>query len=160
MNSFGITFPDMTPAYGSFSSSATQTLTENVALPFTYDTIDITAKHIYTTDLPSANIYVTNKGVYKVLSSLQCDKTSGGTGDMEMFCAVNGTAVPNSATRIQINQNQETLMAVEWFLELDKNDAVSIVGFSTTTGLRALSIASATPVPAIPSIITTIMRIG
>lgn len=160
MNAFGITFPDMTPAYASFSSSATQTITQNTELPLTYDTIDITPRNIYTTALPSANIYVTSAGVYKVLASLQCDKTSGGSGDLEMYCAVNGTAVPNSATRIQINQNIESLMAVEWFLELDKNDAVSIVAFSTTTGLRALAVASASPVPAIPSIITTIMRIG
>lgn len=159
-NSFGITFPDMTPAYASFSSSATQGITQNVALPLTYDTIDITPRNIYTTTLPSANIYVTSKGVYKLLASLQCDKTSSGQGDIEMYCAVNGTAVPSSATRVQINQNIESLMAVEWFLELEKNDAVSIVAFSSTTGLRALAVASASPVPAIPSIITTIMRIG
>jgi len=159
-NRYGITFPDMTPAYGSFSSSTTQTITENVPLAVTYDTIDITPRNIYTTALPSPTIYVRSGGVYKVLSSLQCDKTSGGTGDLQMYIAVNGTAVPSSATRIQINQNIESLMAVEWFLELDKDDAVSIVGFSTTSGLRALAIASATPVPAIPSIITTIMRIG
>lgn len=160
-NYYGITFPDTTPAYGSFSSTATQGITQNVALPLTYDTVDITPRNIYTDALPSASIYVRSAGVYKVLASVQCDKTTGGQGgDMEMYCAVNGTAVPNSATRLQINQNIESLMTVEWFLELTKNDAVSIVAFSTTTGLRALAVASASPVPAIPSIITTITRIG
>jgi hypothetical protein len=159
-NRYGITFPDMTPAYGSFSSTQTQNITQNVPLAVTYDTIDITPKNIYTTALPSPTIYVRSGGVYKVLSSLQCNKTTGGFGNVEMYIAVNGTAVPNSATRININQNVESVMAVEWFLELEKDDAVSIYAFSADVGLQALAIASATPVPAIPSIIATIMRIG
>jgi len=77
-----------------------------------------------------------------------------------MWIAVNGTAVPNSATRIQINQNQETVMAVEWMTPLDKGDAVSINLASTAEGLQALAIAAAAPVPAIPSIIVTLQRIA
>ena len=75
-----------------------------------------------------------------------------------MFIAVNNTPVPNSATRIQINQNQEVVMSVEWVLELNAKDYITIVMFSATTGLQALAI-PASAVPAIPSIITTIMRI-
>ena len=157
VNAFGITFPEKPKAYGSFSSTQTQDVTQNTPLPVSHDTQDITPKNIYAS-LPTTDIYVRNKGVYKVLSSLQCNKTSGGAGDLEMFIVVNGTPVPNSTTRIQINQNQEVVMTVEWFLELEADDYIRIVLFSATTGLQALAIASGT-IPAIPSIITTIMRI-
>ena len=155
-NAFGILFPNTSKAYGSFSSTQTQNVTQNTPLPVSHDTQDITPKNIYAS-LPSTDIYVRNKGVYKVLTSLQCNKTSGGAGDLEMFIVVSGTPVPNSTTRIQINQNQEVVMTVEWFLELEANDYVRIVLFSATTGLQALAISGA-PIPDIPSIITTIMR--
>jgi hypothetical protein len=157
VNAFGVLFPEKPNAYASFSSTATQNVAQNTLTPVVHDTQDITPKNIYTT-LPNTDIFVRNKGVYKVLSSLQCNKTSGGAGDLEMFIAVNNTPVPNSATRIQINQNQEVVMSVEWVLELNAKDYITIVMFSVTTGLQALAIPSA-GIPAIPSIITTIMRI-
>jgi hypothetical protein len=160
-NSFGIVFPAnveaVEPAYGSFSSTQTQNLTQNTPLPFTYDTQDITPVGV---SQSGASIVVQRAGVYKVLSSLQCNKTSGGAGDMEFWIGKNGTAVPNSATRIQINANQEVVMAVEWFLDLAASDTLAVIGFSSTTGLQALAVASAGPVPAIPAIITTILRIA
>jgi len=52
------------------------------------------------------------------------------------------------------------VMAVEWFLDLSAGDTLAVIGFSSTTGLQALAVASAGPVPAIPSIITTIVRIA
>lgn len=141
-------------AYGSFSSTQTQ------AAPTTlvYDTEDITPYAVSAT-LPSANIVVANAGVYKVLVSLQCDKTTPLVGDLEMWVNVGGVAVPNSATRSQINQNQEVVMSVEWFLELNANDSVSISISSIALGLQAVAFPAAPPVPAIPSIITTILRI-
>ena len=156
-NYFGIEFPPRPIAYGSFSSTQSQNITQGEALPFTYDTQDITPVKI---SQSGENIFVEKGGMYKVMTSLQCNKTTGGNGDLEMWIAINGTAVPNSATRTQINQNQEVVMSVEWFVELSSGDAVSIVGYSRTTGLQALAIPEDPPIPAIPSIITTIMRIG
>ena len=156
-NAFGVVFPEKPKAYGSFSSTQTQNVTENTLQPVSHDTQDITPKNIYAS-LPATDIYVRNKGVYKVVSSLQCNKTSGGSGDLEMFIAINGSPVPNSTTRIQINQNQEVVMTVEWFLELNEKDYITIVMFSASAGLQALAIPSA-GIPAVPSIITTIMRI-
>jgi hypothetical protein len=159
-NRYGITFPDMTPAYGSFSSRTTQDITQNVALAITHDTIDITPRNIYTTTLPSPNIYVRSGGVYKVLASIQCNKTTGGSGEIDTYIAVNGTADPNSATKLNINQTEESVVTVEWFLELNKDDAIAIYAFSPDIGCQVLAVPPSSPVPAIPSIITTIMRIG
>ena len=153
--------PYFTPAYGSFSSTQTQTLTSNVVLPVTYDTADLTPVGMTCALAPSSDIVITRAGTYKCLASAQCDKTGGGgAGDLEMWVAVNGTAVPNSATRIAINANQETVMTVEWFLDVSAGDAVSVNTYSPDNGLQLLAVAASSPVPAIPSIITTVLRIA
>lgn len=152
--------PYFTPTYGSFSSTQTQTIAATTDVPITYDTADITPVGVSCTLAPSADIVVTNAGTYKVLTSLQCDKTTGGSDQLDMWVSVNGTAVPNSATKLQINQNQESVMTVEWFLTLAASDAVSVHTYAPTAGLQALAVAAAPPVPAIPSIITTVLRIA
>ena len=148
-----------TSAYGSFSSTQTQNVPATTETPLVYDTADLTPIGM-TCSLPSADIVITNSGTYKVLASVQCDKTTGGAGDLEMWCSRNGVAVPNSATRIQINQNTESLMAVEWFLDIPAGVSLSISLYSSTTGLQALAVPASAPVPSIPSIITTILRIA
>lgn len=149
-----------TSAYGSFSSTQTQTVPATTETPLVYDTADLTPVGM-TCSLPSADITITNAGTYKVLASVQCDKTSGGgAGDLEMWVSLNGTAVPNSATRIQINQNTESLMTVEWFVDVLAGQTVSVSLYSSTTGLQALAVPASAPVPAIPSIITTVLRIA
>jgi hypothetical protein len=149
-----------TSAYGSFSSTQTQSVPATTETPLVYDTADLTPVGM-TCSLPSSDIVITTSGTYKVLASVQCDKTTGGgAGDLEMWVSRNGIAVPNSATRIQINQNTESLMAVEWFLDIPAGVSLSISLYSSTTGLQALAVPASAPVPAIPSIITTILRIA
>jgi hypothetical protein len=129
-------------------------------LPLTYTDADVTPVGM-TCALPSSSIQIINAGVYKVLASIQCDNTSGGgTDDLEMWCDINGTAVPNSATRVAINLNQETVMTVEWFLNIGAGDNVSVVAYAAVSGLQVLALPASPPVPAVPSIITTVLRIA
>jgi hypothetical protein len=154
--------PAFDPTFGSFSSTQTQPISDVSATPIVYDTADVTPIGM-TCGLPSSQIVVTDAGTYKVLSSLQCDKTGVGVAPLEMWCDVDGTAVPNSATRIAVNQNIEQVMTVEWFLSLAAGDSVSVQCFSPTPAvidLQALAVPAAAPVPAIPSIITTVLRIA
>jgi len=126
----------------------------------TYTDADVTPVGM-TCSLPSSDITITNTGVYKVLASLQCDNTTSPTPeDLDMWVALDGVAVPNSATRIAINQNQEVVMTVEWFLDIAAGRNVSVVGYAVASGLQALAVAASPPVPAIPSIITTVLRIA
>ena len=147
------------PIYASYSSTQTQNITQNLVLPLVYNTEDISASGISCT-LPSANIFVSKPGVYKVVASLQCDRNAAGAASINMYPSINGVAVPNSATRVIINQNLESLMTVEWYLNLTQGQYITIDAFSTVTGARALAIAASNPVPLIPSIITTIMKIS
>lgn len=147
------------PAYGSFSSTQTQLFAAGVPLPLVYDTKDVASSTGVNVLFPSAEIIVTNAGTYKILSSLQCDSTVG-LQSINMYLEVNGTPVANTATRVIVNLNLESLMTVEWFIDLSAGDKVEIVGYDLIGGAQALAIAAAPPVPAIPSIITTILRIA
>jgi hypothetical protein len=146
-------------AYGSFSSTQTQLLPAGTPLPFVYDTKDVASSTGVNVLFPSSEIIVTNAGTYKILSSLQCDSTIG-LQTMNMYLQVNGTPVANTASRVIVNLNLESLMTVEWFVDLGAGDRVEVVGYDSIGGSEALAIAAAPPVPAVPSIITTILRIA
>ena len=151
--------PYVKPAYGSFSSTQTQGLTSNVVLPVVYDTADITPVGM-TCSLPSSDIVLTSAGTYKVLTSIQADHTAPGTGTFQFWISQNGTAVPNSATQVVLNQNLEQVMTVEWFVDASAGDTVAVEAYSTSAGQQLLAVAASSPVPAVPSIITTVLRIA
>ena len=146
------------PAYASFSSTQTQVVPAGIASPATFDTADIPST-AFSLPAPSS-VRCGVSGVYKILASAQCDKSTGGAGDLEMFLQVNLTPVPNSATRLQINQNQESVMTVEWLVQLNAGDTVFVQFFSSTTGLQLLAVPATPTVPAIPSVIVTLVRIA
>lgn len=151
------------PCYGSFSSTQTKNINPAfpalAVLPVVYDTVDITPFGV-SCAVPSADIRIGVAGTYRVLASLQANKTTGGFGQLDMWISVNGTAVPNSATKLEVNQNTELVMTVEWFVDCAVGDLVAINIYSDTSGLQALAVPAAPPVPAIPSIITTVQRIA
>jgi hypothetical protein len=51
-------------------------------------------------------------------------------------------------------------MTVEWFLNISAGDNVSVVAYAAVSGLQVLALPASSPVPAIPSIITTVLRIA
>lgn len=157
--------PLFAPAYGSFSSTQTQLI--NAAFPLlspltlAYDTADVPPVGVAVIGFPgAAPIRVAAAGVYKVLSSVQLDKTTGGLADVDLYITANGVPVPNSATKLNINQNQEDLMTVEWFITLPALGVIEVVLESAVAGIRALAVPAAGTVPSIPSVITTILRIA
>jgi hypothetical protein len=155
----GKSFFTPAPAYASFSSTQTQTIAPGVAVPITYNTVDVQPVGIVQGPSPDA-ITVLQSGVYRILASLQCDNTVPGAQELDMFLTVGVTALPNSATRVAINQAQETVMTVEWIVPLTAGQFFAVTCASAVVGLRALAVAAAGVIPAIPSIITTVMRIA
>lgn len=154
-----------TPAYGSFSSSATQTLNPAPSITQLFYTNDDIISVNVSSAITSPYLTVVNAGTYKVLSSVQFDKTGTGVGlfaPAEMWIELNDVAVPNSATRLVINNNLEMLMTVEWFVDCDAGDRISIVAYDPTSSgdLVAKAFLATPPCPEIPSIITTILRIA
>jgi hypothetical protein len=152
-----------TSCFGSFSSTQTQSLVVAPnATPLSYNTVDIAQGGVVLSGAtPTASIYIPGNGVYRVITSVQIDKTSGGgnVGDAFLWFGVNGTAVPNTATKTQITNNTEIVMTVEVLLSLNTGDLISIVGQGATGGEQAVAYVASGIRPTIPSIITIVQRI-
>jgi hypothetical protein len=146
--------------YGSFFSTDTQTATViNTAYAITYNNAD-QAYGVYRDPADSSKIKVTRPAVYNVQFSIQVDKTSGGTGKLYIWPAINGTAVPNSASLIQIQgNNAEIFSAANFFLPLSNGDYFQLYFSVDDLSVQLQHFAAASPHPAIPSIILTVMQV-
>jgi hypothetical protein len=146
--------------YGSFFSTDTQTATViNTAYAITYNNAD-QAYGVYRDPADSSKIKVTRPAVYNVQFSIQVDKTSGGTGKLYIWPAINGTAVPNSASLIQIQgNNAEIFSAANFFLPLSNGDYFQLYFSVDDLTVQLQQFAAAPPHPAIPSIILTVMQV-
>jgi hypothetical protein len=146
--------------YGSFYSTQTQTATViNTAKAITYNNAD-RAYGVYRDPGDSSKIKVTRPAVYNVQFSIQVDKTSGGTGRFYIWPAINGTAVANSASLIQIQgNNSEIFSAANFFLPLSNGDYFQLYFSVDDLSVQLEHFAASAPVPAIPSIILTVMQV-
>jgi len=147
-------------AYASYSSTQTQPMTANTVLPIIYDTEDV-PPILISCPIPDSEISVANAGLYKVLTSVQLNRTNAGNSTIVVFPRIDGVAVANSASKININQQEEDIITIEWFLSLG-GKPLQICVFSTDNNDECLAVSADIPngIPAVPSIITTILRIA
>jgi hypothetical protein len=156
--------PPITPltpvSFGSFFSTDTQAATViNTAKAISYNNAD-TAYGIYRDPSDNTKIKVSRPAIYNVQFSIQIDKTSGGTGRFYIWPAINGTAVPNSASLIQIQGNDaEIFSAANFFLPLSNGDYFQLYFSVDALDVQLQQFAAAPPHPAIPSIILTVMQV-
>ena len=146
--------------YGSFFSTQTQAAAViNTATAITYNNAD-PAYGVYRDPADNTKIKVTRPAIYNVQFSIQIDKTSGGTGQFYIWPAINGTAVANSASLIQIQgNNAEIFSAANFFLPLSNGDYFQLYFSVSDISVQLQTFAAAAPVPAIPSIILTVMQV-
>jgi hypothetical protein len=154
--------PTFPPTLGSFSSTQNQPIPVGGGeVVLSYDTKDCPELNLGAIGaVPFSDIPIAFKGTYKVLSSVQFDKTGAGISPVDMYIKINNNPVPNTATKLNINLNEEDIMTVEWFVVLDVGDTVSVAIYSTNDTILAVSFPATPPVPEIPSVITTILRIA
>lgn len=156
--------PPITPltpvSFGSFYSTQTQAATAiNTAKAISYNNAD-TAYGIYRDPSDNTKIKVSRPAIYNVQFSIQLDKTSGGTGLFYIWPAINGTAVSNSASLIQIQGNDaEIFSAANFFLPLSNGDYFQLYFSVDSLDVQLQTFAASAPVPAIPSIILTVMQV-
>jgi hypothetical protein len=146
--------------YGSFFSTQTQAATViNTAKAITYNNAD-PAYGVYRDPADNSKIKVTRPAIYNVQFSIQVDKTSGGTGKLFIWPAINGTAVANAGSLIQIQgNNAEIFSAANFFLPLSNGDYFQLYFSVDDLTVQLQQFAAAAPVPAIPSIILTVMQV-
>jgi hypothetical protein len=163
--------PGVPPLYGSFISLTTQSTIQNTLNPnskaITYDSRTAGTINVAGSIFPNSQIVIPISGTYRVFFSAQADSVLG-IHYIEIFPVINGTSVPNSNTRIEQNAGIESCLTVEYFLDLDANDILELrmTGDNSASASNArllyVPAAAGNPVaiPAIPSIIITILRIA
>ncbi len=167
----------MAPLYASFISNTKQSVVAITANPnskaITYDlktiggggNIDI-LNGVY----PGSEIVIPTTGTYRVFFSAVCD-SDGGAHSVEIFLTINGTSVPSSNTRVNVNFETEVCLAAEFFLYFSAGDKLQLRMTGDSGGATPASnghLSYSAPVagiggpniPAVPSIILTIQLIG
>jgi hypothetical protein len=146
--------------FGSFFSTQTQAATViNTATAITYNNAD-TAYGVYRDPADNSKIKVSRPAIYNVQFSIQVDKTSGGTGHFYIWAAINGTAVANSGSVIRVQgNNAEIFSAANFFLPLSNGDYFQLYFSVDSLSVQLEHFAASAPVPAIPSIILTVMQV-
>ena len=132
------------PCFGAFSSTQTQSIATSPAVTaITYNTTDGNRGGVALSGAtPTASIQVPVAGIYSVMFSVQMDKTPFGaspTADVYIWCAVNGTAVPNSGTKTAMSTTIEQVMTAEVLVTVNAGDLISIRAHATSTGSLALA---------------------
>jgi hypothetical protein len=150
------TFAASRARYGSFYDTTTQVAaTINTAYAMTFNATDLSFG-VYI-GAPTSRIYVDSAGVYNVQFSAQLDKTSSPVGLLWIWLRVNGVDVPNSATQIRIQGNNDESVAAWNFLpKLNGGDYFQLMWAVDDTDIRIQAFPAAAPVPAVPSVILTV----
>jgi hypothetical protein len=148
--------PPKRSRFGTFYDTTTQTAAViNTAYAITFDTTDL-SEGVYRGS-PTSRIYVDDPGVYDFQFSAQLDKTSGGTGIVDIWARINGADVANSAGRIQIQgNNAELITAWNFVLRLKAGDYFELAWATSDISCQLQAFAASAPVPAIPSVILTV----
>jgi hypothetical protein len=146
------------PNYGSFSSTATQTVgTINVGQPVTLSTVSATGFSI----VGGSQITAASAGTYNIQISLQIISTGGGGGLVEVWFVKNGTAITNSNTRYSVkNSNEEEVAALNLVETLTAGQNIQVYWASDNINMTLATLTSTMGGPSIPSAIVTVVPVG
>ena len=141
--------------YGTFYDTTTQTATViNTAQAITFNTTDLSQGVVLAT---TSRVQVDTEGIYDFQTSIQLDKTTGGTAIFDLWFRLNGVDVTNSASRIRIQgNNAEIFSSLNYFFDLKANDYVEMMFSVTDLSVELKTFPAAAPHPGIPSIILTV----
>ncbi len=140
---------------GSFYSTVSQyAAVINTAYAVTFsNTVTAYATYVGT---PTSRVYVDVAGVYNFEFSLQLDKTSGSSGNIWIWPRVNGTDIPNSATRLAIQgTSAEVVAAWNFLLDVNAGDYFELMWAVDDINTHISAEAATAFCPAIPSAILT-----
>lgn len=146
----------ISPRYGSFSDSTTQTAAAiNTAYAVAFDTTEL-SNGVYIGS-PTSRVYVDRLGVYNFQFSAQLNQSNASAHDIWIWADINGTSVPRSATQVTlIGNNAAAAAAWNFVLELNAGDYFRLMWAVSNTACQITAAAAVAPVPAIPSVILTV----
>jgi hypothetical protein len=147
-------------AHGSYFDTTTQPnpVADAVNL-FTYNSV--VSELGVTRGTPTSKIFVAQTGIYNFQFSAQLDKAGGSASAVYIWPRINGINVPNSATKIVIDgPNSEIVPAWNFVLVLQANDYFELAWQSSDTDVVIPYVAATGNIPAIPSIILTVVWVS
>jgi hypothetical protein len=149
-------------AVAQFSDDTDQVLAANTPRVMTFSTTDYASGGISL--VAGSRLTVTAAGTYRFDISLQMLNTGGGGSTITIWPRVNGVNVPNSASSIEMgNNNNRSLPYVPILLTLAGGQYVEWVVMATGAGTSVEhfpAVVGPPAVPAIPSIIAGVYRLS
>jgi hypothetical protein len=141
---------------GSFYDTTTQSAAAiNTAYAITFDNTSLTQGVSIGT--PTSRVYVNRTGSYNIQFSLQLTSTNAADKDVCIWADVNGTSVPESATKLSLSGSSKSYVAAwNFVIRMSAGDYFRLMWSTTNTNVQIARIAASAPVPAIPSVILTV----
>jgi hypothetical protein len=148
----------VTGYYGSFYDTTTQNVVGvNTYQPFTINTTDISNQ---VSIANSSHIVIANSGIYNIQFSLQIDKSQGSQAHVYIWLKKNGTDIPNSAGEVSVQgTSSEAIAAWNYVVSASANDYYELMWSSTDIHVEIKARNASGVVPAIPSIILTVVSV-
>jgi hypothetical protein len=144
--------------YGAFYDTRTQSGSLNVSQSIQFNSTD------YSEGVSISNntrIVLANVGIYNIQFSAQLVDDGAGDSTIHLWIKKNGQNVPNSAGRIFLQSNKETVASWNYVVPATSpNDYYELVWQSTDADARILASAATGNIPAIPSIILTVTQVA
>lgn len=146
--------------HASYFDTTTQTNpVANAVNLFTYNSL--VSDFGVTRGIPTSRIYVSDTGIYNFQFSAQLDKSGGGASAVYIWPRINGTNVPDSASKVVIDgPNSEIIPAWNFVLVLKAGDYFELAWESSDTDVVIPYVAATGNIPAIPSIILTVVWVS
>jgi len=141
---------------GAFYDTTTQTAAViNTAYAITLNSTSLTQGVSIGT--PTSRVYVDRTGSYNIQFSLQLVSTNAASKDVYIWADVNGTSVPESATKLTLSGSSNAYVAAwNFVIRMSAGDYFRLMWSTTNTNVQIARIAASAPVPAIPSVILTV----
>ncbi len=148
----------VTGYYGNFFDTTTQTIVGvNTHQPVRLNTTDLSNQ---VSIANSSHIVIANSGVYNIQFSLQIDKTQGSGAHIYIWLRKNGLDVPNSATELAVQgTSSEIVAAWNFVVASNANDYYELMISATDVHIRLKAVSASGVVPAIPSVIVSVVSV-
>jgi hypothetical protein len=149
--------------YGSFYDTTTQSAAlANTPYAMTYNSTTTNKQGsnlvygVYV-GTPTSRVYVDNTSTYNIQFSAQFVSSNASSKDVYIWIAINGTAVPATATKITMSgSNSAYVAAWNFLLNLTAGDYFELYWQTTNNNVTILAAAASGNIPAIPSVILTV----
>ena len=146
-------------SYGAFHDETTQSAALNTATAFQFNKTDLSSG---VSVVDTTKLKVDYSGVYNVQFSIQFHGLSGGGNGTtaQVWLDNNGTAVPQSNTKVTVNNNSPYVVAAWNFLVyLKAKEYCRLMWATDNTQIKAEA-STASPGPSIPSVIVTVTQVS